>query len=340
MTHFSCRRGFLACLFVLATTATQGAEPPQVDWKLETPQAEWKARDSSGELVFNNQLWIFGGWHDSYSPPPRDAWSSADGKTWKLVTDNAPWKYSDLPMTLTFKDQMWFMGGWTNGRIAGHGATSEVWSSTDGKNWKHVTPKAEWSPRAAAGAVVFKDRMWILGGTENYYFGDDSHLKNDVWSSADGQHWTQATAAAPWSPRSYLQAAVLGDKMYVIAGGNYVPTYHAKNDVWSSTDGVNWTLENDNPPFHPRLWFSAVTYRDHLWVIGGWSNNPSRNWGDTWYSADGKNWKELKSNVVWKARHEHSTYVFQDKIWVAAGHAMPLSQEVWSLELPTDFFSK
>jgi hypothetical protein len=75
-----------------------------------------------------------------------------------------------------------------------------------------------------------------------------------------------------------------------------------------------------------------------MWVLGGWSNNPAKNWGDVWYSRDGKQWKQLQSKVIWKARHEHSAYVFQDRIWVAGGHAQPLSSEVWSLEVPKDWF--
>ena len=74
-----------------------------------------------------------------------------------------------------------------------------------------------------------------------------------------------------------------------------------------------------------------------MWVIGGWSNGPSKNWGDVWHSRDGQEWRQLKSNISWKERHEHSTYVFQNKIWVAGGHAQPLSSEVWSLELPETF---
>jgi hypothetical protein len=74
-----------------------------------------------------------------------------------------------------------------------------------------------------------------------------------------------------------------------------------------------------------------------MWVLGGWSNKPSKNWNDVWHSRDGKTWRALKSDVVWKERHEHSAFVFQDKIWIAGGHATPLSSEVWSLELPRDW---
>ena len=154
-------------------------------------------------------------------------------------------------MTVVFDGRMWLMGGWFNGRLPGHSASGEVWSSTDGVNWTMATKQAGWSPRIAAGAVAFKGRMWILGGTENYYFGDDASLKNDVWSSADGKEWKRETASAPWSPRAYHAAVVHDGKLWVLGGGNYVPKYHASNDVWSSPDGVNWQQVTDQRPVEP-----------------------------------------------------------------------------------------
>lgn len=326
-------------LAVIAASLQSGvcADEPLPTWRLVTEDAGWQPRDSQGELVFNDQLWIFGGWFNSYEAPPRDVWSSGDGADWTLVTSEGPWLHSDLPMALTFHDRMWLMGGWYNGRLPGHSASNAVWSSENGRDWELVNADAGWSPRLAAGAVGFQDRMWILGGTEDYYFGDADSLKNDVWSSADGRHWEQATPDAPWSPRGYLQAVALGERMFVLGGGNYVPEYEARNDVWMSEDGVHWTELTGSAPWSPRLWFSAAAYRDCLWVLGGWSNNPSTNWGDVWYSRDGVNWRELKTETCWKARHEHSVFVFRDRLWVAGGHAQPLSSEVWSLELPENW---
>ena len=115
-----------------------------------------------------------------------------------------------------------------------------------------------------------------------------------------------------------------------------MPKYHALNDSWCSSDGVHWEQVTKQAPWPPRLWFSAVAYRDRLWVLGGWSNNPSKNWGDVWHSKDGRQWTSMSSKVIWKARHEHSTYVFQDKIWVAGGHAQPLNS--WSPEILPEWF--
>lgn len=332
------RSGLLA-LLLLCTVPPAFGQTPAPGWVKVTDHAAWQPRDSQGELVYNDQLWIFGGWFNSYEAPPRDVWSSPDGKSWTRIEDNAPWKHSDLSMSTTFNGRMWFMGGWYNGRLPGHSAGNEVWSSTDGKTWTLATKSAEWSPRLASGLVVFKDKLWILGGTENYYFGDQSSLKNDVWSSTDGKHWKLETADAGWAPRAYHQAVVLGDRMYVMGGGNYVPEYQAYNDVWSSADGIHWEQVTAEADWHARLWFSAAVYRDRIWVLGGWSNNPSRNWGDVWYSSNGKDWQEMKSEITWKERHEHSVFVFQDKLWLAGGHAQPLSNEVWSLDIPSDWFT-
>jgi hypothetical protein len=332
-------RGLLvAVTFLLVFPVRSDGEERFLDWLKVADQAGWRARDSSGEVVYKDRLWLLGGWFDSYSSPPRDVWSSHDGKSWELATREAPWKHSDLPMAVVFKDRMWLMGGWYNGRLSGHGAGNGVWSSSDGITWERATDRAGWSPRLAAGVVAFKGRVWILGGTEDYYFGDDKSLRNDVWSSADGKQWKLEVKNAAWSPRAYHSAVVHEGKIWVLGGGNYVPAYHALNDVWNSSDGVHWERATDRAGWSPRLWFSAVVHRDRMWVLGGWSNNPSKNWGDVWYSRDGKEWTALRSNVVWKARHEHSAYVHRDKIWVAGGHAQPLSSEVWSLDVPRDWF--
>src|SRR5437762_13430996 len=123
----------LAILALVCPLALAQDKAP--DWIKVTDKAGWKARDSQGELVYRDQLWIFGGWFQSFEAPPRDVWSSPDGKTWKEVTKEAPWKHSDLPMTLVHNDKMWIMGGWYNGRLKGHSASNEVWSSTDGAKW-------------------------------------------------------------------------------------------------------------------------------------------------------------------------------------------------------------
>lgn len=324
------RRLILA--FCLAGITFPGIAQPHA-WQLETSSAKWQPRDSQGQLVYHNYMWIFGGWFSSQEAPPRDVWRSDNGKNWELVTQNAPWKHSDFPMAVTFRDRMWLMGGWYNGRMPGHEAGNEVWSSQDGVNWQLET-KAAWSPRLAGAVVEFRNKLWLFGGTENYYFGDEKSLKNDIWVSDDGKKWELVTESAEWPPRAYHQVVVFNKKLYLMAGGNYTPEYRAFNDVWVSDDGKTWTKLTGKAPWHERLWFTSTVYRDRLWVLGGWSNNPSKNWDDAWYTADGINWTRLESSPVWKERHAQATFVFQDKLWIAGGMTPPLVNDVWSLTLP------
>jgi len=319
----------LTLLTTLLLAPLRAAEP---DWVLEG-EAPWNARACQGECVFHDQLWILGGWLRSKEAPIQDVWSSSNGRDWKLVTKNAPWIHSDLPMSLAFNGQIWQMGGWKDGPDGGQDASNQVWSTTNGAEWQQVTPAAPWSARLAGGLVEHKGRMWLLGGSENYYFGDASSLKNDVWSSADGREWKREAVSAGWSPRAYHQNVVLDGRIFVFGGG---VSNREKNDVWSSRDGVTWICETDAAPWPARLWFSAAVYRDRIWVLGGWSKRGG-SFRDVWHSADGRTWRQLQTKSMWSARYEPSVFVLQNKLWVVGGNASPLSKEVWSLSLPPDW---
>ena len=58
-------------------------------------------------------------------------------------------------------------------------------------HWVSVTPSAPITPRDGAGARVYRDAMWRLGGWNP---GDKVHFpkicSNDVWRSTDGATWT------------------------------------------------------------------------------------------------------------------------------------------------------
>ena len=265
----------------------------------------------------------------------RDVWNSEDGIAWKQVLEVAPWIHCDLPMFMVFKERMWFMGGWQGGRKKSANAGSEVWCTRNGKDWDCATKNAEWGKRMAAGGITFKGKMWILGGT-SHYFNGEKHLLNDVWCSENGKKWDLVSRHAPWAPRAHHSTIVFKDRIYVMGGGNYWPKYIGCNDVWSSSDGINWELETKHAPWCDRLWFSLLVYKDHLFLLGGWADFPSRNMNDVWYTSNGKNWTQLQSETIWSERHEISTYVFNNKMWVMAGNAWPILNDIWNVEIAGD----
>ena len=87
------------------------------------------------------------------------------------------------------------------------------------------TPAPLPSPSALiAQRVCTAAELWIIGGTEDYYFGDASNLKSDCWCSSDGVTWECTTESAGWAPRGYLRAVTLGDRMCKSAQLPFAPS--------------------------------------------------------------------------------------------------------------------
>jgi hypothetical protein len=303
-------------------------------------QAPWQPRDSAGRAVLNGQLYIMGGWVDSFQPALRDVWSSSNGSTWTEVTSQAPWTHSDLPMTATFDGRMWMMGGYDLGRLPGATASNEIWSSADGANWT-LEATAPWSPRLGGALVRFNNRLYLLGGVERYFDGTAADLRNDVWVSDDGRQWTELRHSAEWPARAFHNALAFNGRIWLFGGGNYSPDFEQRNDVWSSADGITWRRESAQAEWGARIWSAAVVYRSRMWLIGGHGRtspqDPSTafNFDDVWTSTDGVRWTEVVAPAIWTPRDATSAWVLNDRIYLGAGHTHDAtSSEIWTLQLP------
>ena len=152
---------------------------------------------------------------------------------WVNVTPNAAYAPRDGAGALVFKGKMWLLGGWNPGDKAHFPriCNNEVWSSTDGSTWslvkpntfldKNFDPTSDWEGRHTAGYVVYKDKMWIVGGDAN-----QGHIHNDVWNSADGKRWDYVNKNhdVPWGPRVLHYTLVFNDRIWVI-GGQTMPGF-------------------------------------------------------------------------------------------------------------------
>jgi hypothetical protein len=77
-----------------------------------------------------------------------------------------------------------------------------TWSSTDGATWIQAQPIGQtFAPRTYHSAQVVNGRMYVIGGVSDTNY-DTGIRYNDVWSTADGVHWREDAAAAPFAPRS------------------------------------------------------------------------------------------------------------------------------------------
>jgi len=258
---------------------------------------------------------------------------------WVNVTMEAAWAPRDGAGALVYEGKMWLLGGWNPGdkvhfpRIC----NNEVWSSADGADWKLVKPNtfldesfdpaSDWEGRHTAGYVVHEGKMWIVGGDAN-----QRHYQNDVWNSTDGARWTLVTDEVPWAPRVLHCTIAFQGKIWVL-GGQTLPQFAPwpevifYDDIWNTTDGVNWTkVTPQEPHWCPRgmIGFSAV-FKDRMWILGGGTYDtpefPDRKFfNDVWSSPDGVHWEQHVACAPWPPRQYHEVAVFDGRLWVLEGY--------------------
>ena len=256
---------------------------------------------------------------------------------WVRITGNAAFAPRDGAGAVVHRGKMWLLGGW-NPSDKTHFpliCNNEVWSSEDGAGWTlekgntfpapDFDPTLDWEGRHTAGYVVFKNRMWIVGGDPL-----QKHYQNDVWSSEDGRNWQCVTSDAPWGPRALHYTVAFKDRIWVM-GGQTMPQFapaseYFYDDVWSSPDGLTWEKMDVGGPIWPSRGMigGSVAFKERMWILGGGTydtpQSPERKfYNDVWSSADGVHWKCHLESAPWYPRQYHEVAVFDDKMWVLEG---------------------
>ena len=196
---------------------------------------------------------------------------------------------------------------------------SSIWTTSDGMAWKR-TAKTDWGERYGMTFVHFAGKFWMTGGMSSW---DKFH--NDVWYSTDGIDWKLAGPAL-WAARRNHSLVVFDGKLWLIGGAessgraDQTPSrFH--NDVWSSRDGIKWTVATRRAPWIGRDNQHAFAFDNKLWLIAGTGQS------DVWSSRDGKDWVLVNGTAPWDGRHGAGSLVFDNKIWVFGGLDR---NDVWS----------
>ncbi len=288
-------------------------------WTSPSPFAQqpFTQRSRLQSVVFNDKLWVIGGWGGP-SKLYNDVWSSTDGTTWTQVTAAAAFPYRIGHQVVSFNNQMWLIGGENSQTLLD---LNDVWSSADGVTWTLVTAHAPFGARKGHSAVVFNGRIWVIGGeSANTYY-------NDVWSSADGVNWTNTTA--PFDARTDQTVVVYGNALWVIGGGNGSKLF---NDVWSSTDGTNWTQVSQSTAFSARQGMAAAIFAGKLWVVGGDEsiNVNCCDRSDVWSTSDGISWTYENAESPFQPASPQHAMQLNNQLWMVTGQASNFPLEVWS----------
>ena len=131
-------------------------------------------------------------------------------------------------------DKIWLVGG---SQIDPDQCSNCVWClDLTTKEWKNRTPEKKdyphWKSRMGHAVLVFKDKIWVMGGRD-----EAGNPLNDVWTldvSKEDNTWTEL-AEADWEPRCLFSTAVFEDKIWIYGGAAEPFSQILYDELWSAT---------------------------------------------------------------------------------------------------------
>ena len=145
-----------------------------------------------------------------------------------------------------------------------------IWVSGDGINWSLAVNNAPFGPRESHTAVVFDDKLWVIGGYSNTLKKGvwENKFYNDVWYSPNGFDWFLATPDTKFPPRRNHTTISNGKEIWTMGGNGNEYTYF--NDVWRSQDGINWNKVALSNVYEERSGHTSIFFEDLIWIINGY----------------------------------------------------------------------
>ena len=182
-----------------------------------------------------------------------------------------------------------------------------------------------WSPADITGARLF-DAAFGVGASvpaRSYEWARLTEQMHPDWRKRDGNSLT-------WLPATEKFWMLGGWNGYMDPNGfspvepdSVYPPLNTTNEVWSSPDGVQWTLNlpHDHPQWERRHAHSTVLWNDRLWMIGGDHHQGKYN-HDVVSSADGTTWTVENADPPWEQRALQVSGVYDGKLWMVGGQTL------------------
>lgn len=237
------------------------------------------------------------------------------------------WGARSTGAAVVFQNRIFLIGG-----LAFGANYPDVTQSQDGVNWSVNAGAAPFGARSGHGLVVFNNQLFLIGGVK--WVAGVGTVMNDVWSSPDGTNWTQLTqGTTTWAPRQGFGCLAGNNGIYLLGGNQVVSGSSLLNDVWFSSDGMNWTRITAAASWTPRVaaayfFFQPTQQAAGLWVVGGIDASGTRN--DSWFSVDGLNWVQKTPAAFSTGRSQMATTVYAGKMWCIGGVGAGIDSQVWS----------
>jgi hypothetical protein len=138
-----------------------------------------------------------------------------------------------------------------------------------------------------------------------------------TWFSNDGIKWLTTSHNVREAIRPGVSQIFFKDRFWLMGGMNDWSEF--TNEVWSSADAVNWTLESKHAPWPARRNALLAEFQGKLWLVSGAESSgkknvtPLRSYRDVWQSSDGLVWTKLPVTLP---DSDEKLVVFNNQMWL------------------------
>jgi len=279
-------------MVALAISCSPFSHPQSVEsdyqWIKLADTSAWSKSYNFQFMTIHDTLWVF----------------HHEGNWWSV--DGGLWNKSPLPNAignLTFLDYIFFQNkifglGHFEGNVDHHTLKPTIYYSSDRVHWDSIE-NTNLQKRYFFHPFVFDNKIWIIGGEQ------DSNIWSDVINSSDGIHWQIMKDQLPFGPVENSQALIYQNRIWIF-----------NDDVWSSSDGYEWTQEcKAIVPGQKIAGYAAVVFDEKMWLLG--CNRNGQFSSQVLYSEDGKSW--TGQSAPWTPRGGVAASVLQNKIIMTGG---------------------
>jgi N-acetylneuraminic acid mutarotase len=282
-------------------------------WTTLEPANTCTARHENSLVAIDSKLLLVGGRGikpvESYDPL---------SNSWTTLAES-PFEFSHF-QGIVYEDELWVIGAFT-GPYPHEIPVPNIYIFNPRNNkWRMGPAIPEDRRRGAAGAVVYQDKIYLVGGEVDGHW-DGTQAWFDQYDPGSNSWRTMPDAPRV---RDHISIAVVNDKLLVAGGrvssaktNNVLGTTLGAVDVFDFKTGKWSTIEDQSIPT-PRAGASAVALDKHVLIIGGESGSQEASHSEVEaFNMETMTWETFPSLNV--GRHGTGAVEVNGDIYTVAG---------------------
>lgn len=301
-------------------------------WKLLADHILPQWRDGIATIVRGNDMYLIAGWNPRSFPEPftattNEIWRSRDGGVnWSLFS-KAGFTPRHTFICINSEDgYVYVIGG---DQYNNEAQRSEIWRSKDLMDWQLVSDSSPFGGRMLMAGVEYKGRFYVGGGQSLPGF---STGLSDLYVSADkGVTWTLLSKSVNHLGKNIVGTmCVFNNKIYQVSGGWYggdtLSNFTYSQDVYSTADGINWSVEEPIPM--PGVQYTnTIVFDNKLWCVAGNSvvsglASHGYNKSEVCYMDQNGQWHKMVNSATDPKTHASSLAVTNNSMLMIAGNQL------------------